>query len=168
MKKIIIALNVIGLICLVYLGIPYLLHDMSINPDAMLSGPRWDVCGFGLTIGLIPLIILNVLEYKFIDIKKYKVLFFIPSIICLIIVFHYLVFATDWSNEKTKDVEVTISCELNGSKYNYSIYLEDAGYSLGMDEDDTIELSKIDYSSKDKMIESIKNYYLEREGFCTN
>ena len=98
-KKIIKILNIIGVLCLVYFAIPYIMHDISIkNSNSMLSTYTWDMCGFTLTIGLIPLLIANFLAYKYLDLKykKLKIVFYIPSIICLLIVMHYLLIATNW------------------------------------------------------------------------
>ena len=37
---IIIAINIIGIICLIYFAIPYLMHDITItNPESMLVIP---------------------------------------------------------------------------------------------------------------------------------
>lgn len=71
-KKIfIVVLNIIGIVCLIYFAIPFVIHDMSIpNPNTMLAGYRWDTCGFVLTLGLIPLIVANVMAYIFVDSKK--------------------------------------------------------------------------------------------------
>ena len=62
MKKvgiaIITALNFIGLICLIYYEVPYIIHDTSIpNPDAMLPMYRWESAGITFLVGTIPLIV---------------------------------------------------------------------------------------------------------------
>ncbi len=90
-KIFVIILNIIGIGCLIYFMIPYLRHDMSIpNPNSMLSSYSWDSSGFILLLGFIPLLIANVLAYIFINLKSrfLKLLFFIPSLVCLIIVVH--------------------------------------------------------------------------------
>ena len=90
---IVIIINIIALICLIYLAIPYIKHDTTINnPTAMITAESWDMSGFLLTIGLIPLIVANFCAFKFIDLKSkiIKLLFFIPSIICLLIVVQYI------------------------------------------------------------------------------
>jgi hypothetical protein len=165
----IIVINIIGIGCLIYFMIPYIIHDMSIrNPNAMLASYSWDSSGFVLTLGLIPLVIANILAYKFIDlkIKKLKLIFFTPSIICLIVAFHYLIIATDWKEEKSKDPVLTITCSINEKNYIYQIYQEEDEFSLGMDEDDKIPLSSIDYTSKDTIRESLENYYKANGGMC--
>lgn len=88
----IIVLNIIGVICLIYFAIPYLTHDVTIaNPDAMLPAEAWDNAGMALTFGLIPLLIANILSFILIKIKQkfVRFLFFVPSVICFIIVISY-------------------------------------------------------------------------------
>ena len=169
-KIFVIIINIIGIGCLIYFMIPYLRHDMSIpNPNAMLSSYSWDTSGFILTLGFIPLLIANVMAFIFVDlkIKPLKVLYFIPSLICLIIVAHYLFIATDWKEEKVKDPIAGIKCAKDGKDYVYQIYLEDNGeYSVSMDEKDKIPLSVIDYSDKDTIINSIETYYKDNGGMC--
>ena len=87
-----IIINVIGIACLIYFAVPYLIHDTAIAyPDAMLPVEGWDRAGMILTFGFIPLFVANVLCFLFVKIKqKYiKLLFFIPSVICFIIVINY-------------------------------------------------------------------------------
>ena len=169
-KIFIIILNIIGIFCLIYFMIPYLKHDMSIpNPNAMLSSYSWDTSGFVLTIGFMPLLIANIMQYKFIDlsIKKLKLLYFVPSLICLIIVAHYLFITTDWHEEKPKEPITTIKCSIDKKYYIYDIFQEDIDeYSVGIDENDRIPLSIIDYTNKDTIIESIENYYKNKGGMC--
>lgn len=89
-------LNILGVICLIYYAIPYLSHDVTIpNPDAMLPAQAWDMSGFSLTIGLIPLAIANALAFIFIKVRKVylRLLFFLPSVICLFIVLSYLFYS---------------------------------------------------------------------------
>lgn len=167
LKIFIIVFNIIGVICLIYFSIPYLRHDMSIpNPNSMLASYSWDSSGFLLTLGFIPLLIVNILAYKFLDLKKViKFLFFIPSIFCLVIVCHYLFVANEWKSEKNEPIE-TIRCELDGKVYVYKIYYENDEYSLGIDEKDKLDLSVIDYFSKDSILKSIEEYYKKNGGIC--
>lgn len=91
-----IALNVIGVICLIYLAIPYLTHNTTVvNPDAMLPCEAWDGAGMCLTIGLAPLLAANILGFLFVGSgKRYvRLLFFVPSVICLAIVGSYWLWA---------------------------------------------------------------------------
>ena len=90
----IIVINVMGLLCLIYFAILYLTHDTFIyNPDAMLPIEVWDKAGMTLTIGFIPLLIANIFAFLYIlkdKIKKpLRLLFFIPSLICLFLVISY-------------------------------------------------------------------------------
>ncbi len=167
---VVIIINIIGILCLVYFAIPYLRHDMSIhNPNAMLTSYSWDSCGFILTLGLIPLIIANIMAYFFVSLKnkKLKSLFFLPSIICLIIVVHYLFVATSWENEEIKEPIATMKCVLEENYYIYKIYKEENNeYSVEMEENDPLPLSVIDYTSKDTIIKSIENYYINNGGMC--
>lgn len=170
-KLFIIILNIIGSLCLLYFGIPFIKHDMTIkNPNAMLSSYSWDSCGFILTLGLIPLIVANVKAYIYVDLKnkKLKLLYFIPSLICLILVSCYL-FISFTDDKETYKPELVggIKCELNGKVHHYSVYKEQDGtYSLDMEDDDKIPQSVIDYESANKIFESIENYYKNNGGMC--
>lgn len=91
---IIIILNIVGIVCLVYSAFPYLTQDVTVaNPDAMLPMQNWEAGGMALTIGLVPLAVVNVLAMVFVGKEKIKmplrVLFLIPCILCLGIVAHY-------------------------------------------------------------------------------
>ena len=89
----IIILNIFALICLVYFAVPFLLHNTSVNnPDAMLPVEAWDGAGFCLTIGFLPLLIANALAYKFLGVKKpHRLLFFLPCLVCAVLVIIYLI-----------------------------------------------------------------------------
>ena len=66
-NKVIISLNIIGLICLIYFAVPYILHDTSVpNPDAMLPMYRWEGAAIALMVGTIPLIVANLLAFIFV------------------------------------------------------------------------------------------------------
>ena len=85
-------INIIGIICLIYFAIPYVTHDTTItNPDAMIPFEEWDRAGVILTLGFIPLLIANIFNFIFVKLKqKYvRVLFFVPSVICFLIVISY-------------------------------------------------------------------------------
>lgn len=93
----IIIINVIGVICLIYYGIPYLIHDTTIvNPDTMLPAESWDRAGMILTFGFIPLLAANALCFLFVGIRQkfVRFLFFIPSAVCFGIVVSYWITAT--------------------------------------------------------------------------
>lgn len=169
-KIIIIVLNIIGILCLLYFAIPYLKHDMSTNnPNSMLVFYTWDICGLALSLGIIPLAIVNALAFFFIKFKKklLGLLFFIPTLICFILVAHYLLIATDWKEEKVKDPISVIRCVKDEKVYVYKVYKEDdSTYALGLEEDDILPLSVVDYSNEDTILESIEKYYKDNGGMC--
>ena len=165
-------INIIAIACLIYLAIPYLKHDTTINnPNAMIAAESWDMSGLLLTIGLIPLIIANVFAFKFIEFKNklLGLIFFIPSIICLLIVGHYLLISFV-TNDKEKDnskLVNTITCHLNNKEHVYDIYLEKNNeYSIALEEKDDIPLGEIDYTNYEKIKESISDYYHKKGGYC--
>lgn len=72
--------------------IAYFTHNTQISHlDAMLE--RWDLAGMALTVGIIPLVIANLLGFLFVkEIRNwFRLLFFLPGIICIAIVAHYWV-----------------------------------------------------------------------------
>lgn len=99
MKKwgtgIIIFINIVGILCLIYYAVPYILHDTSIpNPDAMLPMYRWESAAIALMIGTIPLIVANILAFIFVLKEEIRIparfLFLLPGIICLSLAASYL------------------------------------------------------------------------------
>ncbi len=169
---IIIIINIIAIICLIYLAIPYLKHDTTVaNPNAMIAAESWDMSGLLLTIGLIPLIIANVFAFKLIKLnsKVLRLLFFIPSIICLLIVCHYLFISFTGEEEGGDNSKLvgTITCHLNNKDRIYDIYLErNNEYSIALEEKDNIPLGEIDYTSYETIKESISDYYHKKGGNC--
>lgn len=86
----IIAINIIGVICLIYFSVPYFTHDVTIeNPDSMLPAEAWDNAGMTLTLGFFPLLTANVLGFLKVKHRLMRFLFFIPSLICFVIVAGY-------------------------------------------------------------------------------
>ena len=95
-RVLIIIVNVIGVLCLLYFGYLYLSHDTFVpNPEAMLPMERWDGAGWALTVGLLPLIIANVLGFiAFRDRRTTaRFLWFVPGIICLVLVISYWIYS---------------------------------------------------------------------------
>ena len=91
--KIVVVINVIGLLCLIYYAIPYVMHNTTVrNPDAMIPFREWERSGILLTIGLQPLAIANIVAFFYIG-KNYKAkirwLFLAPCILCACLVAHY-------------------------------------------------------------------------------
>ena len=92
LSRLIIALNIVGVVCLIYFAIPYVTHNVTIKyPDAMLPMEAWDRAGVALTFGFIPLLIANILCFVVVKTKQKFVpfLYFIPSVMCLIIALSY-------------------------------------------------------------------------------
>ena len=91
---VIILLNLLGILCLIYYAIPYLVHDVTTtSPGAMLPMQRWEASGIVLTVGLLPLIIVNVFAMVFVGRQKIKMplraLFLMPCVVCFGFVIHY-------------------------------------------------------------------------------
>lgn len=90
----ILTVNIIGLLFLISCAIPYLTHDTRVlHPNSMLPVERWDDAGVGMAVGLIPLIIVNLLAFRRVGKEKIKkparLLFLLPSVLCLVLVAHY-------------------------------------------------------------------------------
>lgn len=88
------AINLAGIACLVYFGARFLSGSEYVaNPDAMLPMAVWDGSGFCLTIGFLPLLFANFIG--FLSSKgakmRLRLLWFIPSIICAVLVVLYLI-----------------------------------------------------------------------------
>ena len=87
-------LNAIGIVCLFYCAALYLSHDTYVvNPDTKLPMMNWERGGMMLTMGVMPMLIANTLGFLYI-LKKgtsiiKRLLFFIPSILEVILVLHY-------------------------------------------------------------------------------
>lgn len=95
---IILIINIIGFLCLVYFAIPYLTHNTTVyHPDAMLPAEAWDSAGMTLTVGFIPLLIANILAFIYVAKENIKLplrlLYFIPSLICIGLVISYWITA---------------------------------------------------------------------------
>lgn len=92
LSLLIIVINIIGIICLIYFAIPYLTHNTTIaNSNAMLPADAWDRAGMTLTFGFIPLLAVNILNFLLVKVKQkfVRFIFFVPSVVCLIIVISY-------------------------------------------------------------------------------
>ena len=168
-KYLILGLNILGIVCLISLAIPYITHDTFIpNPNAMLAGPRWDLAGFGLLLGIIPLAVVNTAAYMVSNFKnnKLKLLFFIPTLICFILGIHYLTVSYNEEEPTEPDNNTTYVCTIKNQKRSYDIYEENDEISLGIEEDDKIDVGELDYSTKEKLIETLNNYYKTRNGSC--
>ena len=95
---IILIINIIGILCLIYFAIPYLTHNTTVyHPDAMLPAEAWDSAGMTLTFGFIPLLIANIFAFMYIAKERIKLplrlLYFLPSLICICLVVSYWITA---------------------------------------------------------------------------
>ena len=154
-------LNIVGIILLLLFAIPYIFHISSLNDYS------WETCGFILILGFIPLLITNIMAYIFIDVKKkiLKLLFFIPSIICLILIGHYL-FTSNVKEEQKLQPVATFKCALD-DKYTYKVYEEDNKLIITKEnKNDKLPLSEIDTTSIDTIEESLTSYYKNHGGVC--
>ena len=109
-------LNVLGIICLLYYAVPYILHDTAIlNPDAMLPMQKWEASGFTLTMGLIPLAIANLLAFLYVGKEKIKntirLCFFVPALVCLILVIAF------WTGDQRDESAASADAEIIGGAY---------------------------------------------------
>ena len=92
LSVLLLCLNIVGVVCLMYFAIPYLTHNTQIpHSDAMLPAESWDLAGMALTIGAIPLFIVNLLSFLFVKVKRswVRFLFLLPSAVCIAVVSHY-------------------------------------------------------------------------------
>ena len=164
-KKIIIFLNIIGIILLAMMAIPYITHDTTIHhPNAMLATENWDQCGFILTIGLFPLLIVNFLAYHISKTQR-RILYFLPSLLCFLLVGHYLMISISMKSPVTKEENLaTITCKIENKEYKYSILKENGELAIKTDENKIP--SPIDDTSPTTIIESITEYYTKKGGTC--
>ena len=91
-------IDIIGILSLIYFAIPYLTHNTAVyHPDAMLPAEAWDSAGTNLTIGFIPLLIANIFAFLYVAKERIKLplrlLYFIPSLICICLVLSYWITA---------------------------------------------------------------------------
>ena len=99
---IILIINIIGIFCLIYFAIPYLTHNTTVSrPYAMMPAEAWDSAGTILTVGFIPLLIANIFAFMYVAKEHIKLplrlLYFIPSLICICLVLNYWITALDSS-----------------------------------------------------------------------
>ena len=159
----IVILNIISLALLLYFAIPYIFHIRSLNAYS------WETCGFILVLGFVPLLIVNVMSYVFIDIKKnvLKLIFFLPSLVCLLLIGHYLFTSNVRELEKQKlQIVATFKCNLD-DVYIYHVYKDNNKLKLKKENiNDKLPLSEIDTTSVDTIEESLISYYKKLGGIC--
>ncbi len=159
-------LNIAGLAVLVYFAIPYVFHTESLNAYS------YRTCGFIILLGFIPLLIVNMLGYIFNESNKkcIKLLFFVPSLISLIITCLYLTtsIVQDTETEIGNDI-ATFRCYSNETDkyYFYNVIEEDNKLLIKKkDKKDKIDLTAIDTTSVDSIDKSLQAYYKNHNGFC--
>ena len=86
----VLALNLLGVVVLIYFAVPFLTHDTAVpNPDAMIPMARWEGSGFALTAGILPLLFANALAYLLLRGIKGKqrwfLLCFLPAALCALL-----------------------------------------------------------------------------------
>lgn len=169
---VIIALNIIGVICLAYFAIPYLTYDTSVpNPDAMLPLARWEGGGMALTLGLIPLIAANVLAMIFVGKGKKKLLralFLIPCLVCMVIVAHFWVTSLSADARKPgKATEPVVMVQVHlkdENKTEYGLIYDDGGMEIldsSFDASGT-SIYVADFSNFESSIDRQKNMVVNR------
>lgn len=158
-----IALNTLGILLLLYFGIPYVIHANTLN------GYSRSTCGFILTVGMLPLFLVNLMTYLLITGKRktIRLMCFIPGILCLLLVIHYIFSPQNMVTEENTTHITSMKCVLDGEWYLYSIYENDDGtLSVRTDDNYDIPSSEIDYSSVDTIVHSIETHFKENGGFC--
>ena len=86
----VLALNLLGVACLICFAVPFLTHDTAVpNPDAMIPMTKWEGSGFALTAGILPLLFANALAYQLLRGIKGKqrrfLLCFLPAALCALL-----------------------------------------------------------------------------------
>ena len=138
--KIIIAINIIGIMCLIYYAVPFILHDTSIpNPEAMLPMQNWEAAGITLTMGAIPLLVVNLIAFLTVWKEKIKkparFLFFLPGLLCLVLSISYWVIGLSNAGEGEGTTSlaplVNVKLELkDSSEVQYGIIYEDGSVEV--------------------------------------
>ena len=97
----VLALNLLGVVCLICFAVPFLTHDTTVpNPDAMIPMARWEGSGFALTAGILPLLFANALGYLLLRGEKGKqkrfLLCFLPVVLCAVLAAVYWIGSLTW------------------------------------------------------------------------
>lgn len=137
---ILLALNLLGLFCLIWFAVPYLRHDPGVpNPEAMIPMAKWEGSGFVLTLGFFPLAAVNLIAFLLVGRGKLRwfvrAVFLIPCILCLLIVIHFWsgAFIADGSSPASPLVRVKLR-QRNGTETTCCQIYEDGGLEA-LDED---------------------------------
>ncbi len=159
-----ILLNALGVACLIYCAVPLILNDTAVpNPDSMLALERWDSGGALLTIGLLPLLAANILGFLFIakgQIRlKYRLLFFLPGLICTLLVLYYILLSFQVIPgffPKPSIANVTLKDPDTGKETHYEIFEGERRSLTSPFEEDPIEIYSADYNDFTAYIEDGK------------
>ena len=97
----VLALNLLGVVCLICFAVPFLTHDTAVpNPDAMIPFTRWEGAGFALTAGILPLLFANGLGFLLLRGIKGKqkrfLLCFLPAALCAVLAAAYWIGSLTW------------------------------------------------------------------------
>lgn len=155
-------LNIVGILLLLYFAIPYIFNIRSLNDYS------WETCGFILILGFIPLLITNIMAYVFFKFRNNKIslLLFIPSLLCMILVSHYLFIPHQESNDN-QEFYGAMKCYLNDENYKFQIYKNDNNeFTIEMDEKYRIPSSEIDSTNVKTIFDSIERYFKNNGGGC--
>ncbi len=97
----VLALNLLGVVCLIRFAVLFLSHDVTVrNPDAMLPFQNWEAGGMALTAGVLPLSGANALGYLLLRGERGKdkrfLLCFLPAALCVMLVVLYWAGSLTW------------------------------------------------------------------------
>ena len=97
----VLALNLLGVACLVYFAVQFLSHDPTVrNPEAMIPFQNWEAGGTALTAGVLPLLFANALGY--LQLRGYRgkqkrfLLCFLPVVLCAVLAAVYWIGSLTW------------------------------------------------------------------------
>lgn len=181
-QSVLLIFNAFGIICLAFLAINYFRFDMTItNPNAMLPMTMTEATGILLVIGFLPLLAANILGFIFTKtiFKKARLLFFLPSLICLAVIVHFLFFGPaaitlDSNNEPDDIFSITIMVDLDepiyGAECEYGIKDNELGSMATTDARFTEYDDDFYFGFSELMLENASDYsdfYIEVSFFNT-
>lgn len=162
----ILMLNISGFAVLLYFAIPFIFNVSSLNNYS------YNTCGFIVLLGFIPLLIVNTLGYLFVECNKkiVRLLFYIPSLICLIISCLYLTTSIVKETDEVVDNQVaTFRCYSNVDQKYYFYNVIKENNKLVVNKNDKrylLDLSYINTDSVESIDNSLQAYYKNHDGFC--
>lgn len=109
---------------------------IALNIVGIISMERWDARGMALTIGLIPLAVVNILALLFVGKgqieKPLNALFMVSYIICLSIVAHYWISSVEADSNTVSSepvVKVKVECK-DDSEIQYGLLYNNGGMEI--------------------------------------